>query len=71
MKEKLRYRVLAVVTAACLLFSISFAGLEGTSVYGAEKQSQEISGDYAEDQIIVVFEDDVSKNCLLYTSRCV
>lgn len=61
MKEKLRYRVLAVVTATCLLFSISFAGLEGTSVYGAEKQSQEISGDYAEDQIIVVFEDDVNK----------
>ena len=44
-----------------MVVSVCSVGLEGTAVFGAEKQSQEIRGDYAEDQIIVVFEDDVNK----------
>ncbi|MCQ4637942.1 S8 family serine peptidase [Anaerovorax odorimutans] len=59
--KKLHNRTLSILVILCLLVSVSFAGLEGTAVYGAEKQSEAISGDYAEDQLIVVFEDDVSK----------
>lgn len=57
----MRCRGMAVVTAACLFFSICFAGLETAAAYGTEEAGQEISGDYAMDQVLVVFEEDVSK----------
>ncbi|MCQ4637943.1 S8 family serine peptidase [Anaerovorax odorimutans] len=61
MQKNMKRRALSLITAICLLVSVSFAGLEGTAAYAAEKQSEAISGDYAEDQVIVVFEEDVSK----------
>ncbi len=56
--KRVNKRIVAIIVILCMLFTVNPAG---TAVYGAEKQSQEIRGDYAEDQIIVVFEDDVNK----------
>ena len=59
--KKTKNRIISLFVILCMVVSVCSVGLEGTAVFGAEKQSQEIRGDYAEDQIIVVFEDDVNK----------
>lgn len=47
--------------AFCLMAVTCAPGLTGTDVYAAEKKEAAIQGEYAEDEILVVFEDDVTE----------
>jgi uncharacterized repeat protein (TIGR02543 family) len=52
---------ISLLIVFCLMAVTCAAGLEGTVVYAAEKKESAIQGAYTEDEILVVFEEDVTK----------
>lgn len=54
-------RVTALAVAFCLAAVTIAPGMQAGAVYAEERQETAIEGDYAEDEILVVFEDDVNK----------
>ncbi len=52
---------ISLLIAFCLMAVTCAPGLTGTDVYAAEKKEAAIQGEYAEDEILVVFEDDVTE----------
>ncbi len=54
-------RIVTLLIAFCFMTATATAGLEGTVAYGAQEEDAAIEGEYAEDEILVVFEDDVTK----------
>lgn len=57
----MRKKSISLLIAFCLMAVTCAAGLEGTVVYAAEKKEAAIQGEYAEDEILVVFEEDVTE----------
>lgn len=57
-------RVVSLLIVFCLMAGTGAAGLEGMVAYGAQEKEAEIEGEYAEDEILVVFEDDVTKKAV-------
>ncbi len=58
MKKK---RIIAFVAAFCLAASVIVPGTQPDIIYANERQETVLEGDYAEDEILVVFEEDVNK----------
>lgn len=57
----MRKKSISLLIAFCLMAVACAVGLEETDVYAAEKQEAAIQEEYAEDEILVIFEEDVTE----------
>lgn len=56
-----KMKTTAFIVAFSLLFVTCLSGLESGAVYAAEDEKTKIAGEYAENEILVVFEDDINE----------